>query len=156
VIRGCVVFSNTGTTRTAISTTTPVREILARGRRLRAGNRTPRVVGAPAVAAGAAVAVTAIIHGGHPAPDQAAANTGGQTGSGTTTNTQLAAFTVTRQPDGGVKVTIRQLSDAAGLAAALRADGVPAYVGFARPAPANCQTDPTPGGLPLPGRRAVH
>jgi hypothetical protein len=35
-----------------------------------------------------------------------------------------------RQPDGDVKVTIRQLSDAKGVAAALRADGVPAYVGF--------------------------
>jgi hypothetical protein len=43
------------------------------------------------------------------------------------------------------EITIRQLSGAKGLAAALRADGVPAYVGFASPAPATCQGDPTPG-----------
>jgi hypothetical protein len=131
--------------RAAIPMTTPVDEIFDRGRTLRAKNRMPRVTGALAVAAGAAVAVTAIIHGGHPTPGQGAANTGGQTGSGLATNPRLAAFTVTRQPDGDVKVTIRQLSGAKGLAAALRADGVPAYVGFASPAPATCQGDPTPG-----------
>jgi DNA-directed RNA polymerase specialized sigma24 family protein len=75
----------------------------------------------------------------HPAPGQAPTKTGGGASA------QLAAFTVTRQADGDVKVTIRQLSDAKGLAAALRADGVPAYVGFASPAPATCQGDPTPG-----------
>jgi hypothetical protein len=115
------------------------------GGALRAKNRILRVTGALTVAAGAAVAVTAIIHGGQPAPGQAAANTGGGTGPGATTNPQLAAFTVTRQPDGDVKVTIRQLSDAKGLASALRADGVPAYAGFASSATATCQGDPTPG-----------
>jgi hypothetical protein len=41
---------------------------------------------------------------------------------------QLAAWTVTKQTDGDIHVTIRDLRDAAGLQAALRADGVPAKV----------------------------
>ena len=129
--------------RTAIPMTTPVDEILDRGRALRASGRVPRVTGALAVAAGAAVAATAIIHGSHPTATQAAAKAGIEAAKSATT--RLAAFTVTRQADGDVKVTIRQLSDAKGLAAALRADGVSAYVAFASPAPATCQGDPTPG-----------
>jgi hypothetical protein len=49
---------------------------------------------------------------------------------------------VTRQAGGDVKVTIRQLRDRAGLAAALHADGVPAYVAFAGQVPARCQQYP--------------
>jgi hypothetical protein len=121
--------------RTAIPMTTSVDEIFDRGHRLRTRNRIPRVTGALAVAAGAAVAVAAIIPGGHAAPGQAAA----------TPRAQLAAFTVTKQADGDVKVVIRQLSDAKGLAAALRADGVPAFVAYASQGPATCGGDPTQG-----------
>jgi hypothetical protein len=42
----------------------------------------------------------------------------------------LAAWTVTRQPNGLVAVTIRELRDPAGLWRMLRADGVPANVRF--------------------------
>lgn len=42
----------------------------------------------------------------------------------------LAAWTVTREPNGLVAVTIRQLRDPAGLWRMLRADGVPANVRF--------------------------
>ena len=54
-------------------------------------------------------------------------------GSGGSTGTaQLTAWTVTRQADGNITITIRQLKDPAGLQATLRADGVPASVTFAR------------------------
>jgi hypothetical protein len=63
-----------------------------------------------------------------------------------TPNATLAAWTVATGADGTVQVTIRQLSDPAGLQAQLRADGIPANVSFdpdwsiARfPAPAGCQ-----------------
>jgi hypothetical protein len=119
--------------RTAVPMTTSVDEIFDRGNTLRTRNRIPRVTGALAVAAGAAVAVAAIIPGGHAAPGQAAPKA------------QLAAFTVTKQADGDVKVIIRQLSDAKGLAAALRADDVPAFVAYASQGPATCGGDPTQG-----------
>ena len=45
-------------------------------------------------------------------------------------DTQLAAWTVARQADGSIKVTIRELRDPAGLQQRLRADGVPASVTF--------------------------
>jgi hypothetical protein len=43
-------------------------------------------------------------------------------------NARLAAWTVTRQPDGAVAVTIRQLQDIPGLQQQLNADGVPTVV----------------------------
>jgi hypothetical protein len=43
---------------------------------------------------------------------------------------RLAAWTVTRQPDGGVAIYIRQLRHAAALQARLRKDGVPVRVQF--------------------------
>jgi hypothetical protein len=53
---------------------------------------------------------------------------------------RLAAWTVTRQAGGIIKVTFREAADAAGLQATLRADGVPASVSFTgQPNPA-CQT----------------
>lgn len=42
-----------------------------------------------------------------------------------------AAWTVAKQADGNIHVTIRQLRDPAGLQRTLRADGVPAIVTFA-------------------------
>jgi|HubBroStandDraft_1064217.scaffolds.fasta_scaffold27801_2 hypothetical protein len=49
---------------------------------------------------------------------------------------RLAAWTVATQTDGTIALTIRELSDPAGLQRTLRADGIPATVTFAsRPAP---------------------
>jgi hypothetical protein len=110
--------------RTMVPMTTPVDEIIDRGRAVRARRRVPRLAGALAAAAGAAAAVALLVPGTRPAA------------------TQLAAWTVTRQADGNVDVTIRQLSDPAGLAAALHGAGVPAYVAFAGPVPARCAQYP--------------
>jgi hypothetical protein len=114
--------------RTKVPMTTPVEEIVSRGRSVRARRRIPGLAGALAVAAGAAVAVAALVPSGHQAPRPATA--------------RLAAWTVTRQADGDVQVTIRELRDRTGLQAALHADGVPSYIAFAGPAPAYCQVAP--------------
>ncbi len=60
---------------------------------------------------------------------------------------QLAAWTVVKQADGDVSVTIRQLSDPAGLQRTLRADGIPASVTFADRENPSCQR--YPAGLAL-------
>jgi len=46
---------------------------------------------------------------------------------------QLAAWTVTRQANGTIKITFREAADAGGLQRTLRADGVPASVSRGRP-----------------------
>jgi hypothetical protein len=114
--------------RTTVPMTTPVQEIIRRGRAVRARRRVPGLAAVLAVTAGAAVAVTALASG-NPAPGQPRA--------------QLAAWTVTRQADGEVSVSIRELRDPAGLQATLRADGVPAvvYTGLSGPPP-GCQPEP--------------
>jgi hypothetical protein len=75
------------------------------------------LAGAAAVAACAALAVTALVPG----------RTGHHPG-----RIQLAAWTVQRDPGGLIKVTINDLRDAAGLQSTLRADGVPANVEFSQ------------------------
>jgi hypothetical protein len=114
--------------RTRFPMTTSVDEIISRGRAVRARRRIPGVAGALAVAAGAALAVTALIPSGHPGSPQP--------------RTQLAAWTVAKQPDGTIDVTIRELRDPAGLQAKLRADGVPAVVSGLSGRPAACRSYP--------------
>jgi hypothetical protein len=105
---------------------TSLEETVRRGRVLRArrrGYRTAAVAGAVAVAA---VAVTAVNLG---APARPVA---------------LDAWTVTVGPDHTVNVTVRQLSDAAGLQQTLRADGIPARVAFQSGMPSD--SPPLPAG----------
>ena len=53
---------------------------------------------------------------------------------------RLAAWTVAKQANGDIDVTINQLKDPAGLQATLRADGLPVTVSFSGPMPsASCQ-----------------
>ncbi len=120
-----------------VRTATPVERIVSRGRTLRTRRRIPRVAGAVAAAAGTAIALAALLPIG-PAPGQPA---GQQTGA------QLAAWTVTRQADGAVRVTIRELQDPAGLQRTLRADGIPASV--------TAIAQPNPACRPYPASRAL-
>ena len=107
----------------------PMERIAARGRALRARRRIPGLAaGALAVVGAAALAVTALLPAGHQAGRQPPA--------------QLAAWTVTRQADGTITVTVRQLRDPAGLQRRLRADGVPASVTFFGHEPRSCQGYP--------------
>lgn len=113
---------------TAVHSATPLEQIVTRGRRLRTRRRIPGIAGAFAVAAGLAVAATMLLPAGH----HPAAKPGARPG------VQLAAWTVVKQADGAVSVTIRELSDPAGLQRKLRADGIPASVTFFGQMPRAC------------------
>ena len=107
-----------------IRSSTPVDQIISRGHAVRTRRRIPAAAGALVVAGVAALGVTALAPAGHPAPTAA-----GQTGSHSAI-VRLAAWTVTKQPNGEIDVTIRQLQHPAQLQATLRADGLPAHVSF--------------------------
>ncbi len=95
----------------------PAGEIIARARRRRVRRRLiPGMTGVLALAAGAAVAVTALLPASHPASHRPGFH--------------LTAWTVVKQPGGTIKVTIHELRDPAGVQRRLRADGVPATVTF--------------------------
>ena len=113
---------------TGIHSTTPVEQIVSRSRAVRARRRIPGLAVALAVAAGAAVTVTAVLPASHRDSHQP--------------GVQLAAWTVFKQADGTVSVTIRELRDPAGLQRRLRADGVPASVTFFGQLPRSCQRYP--------------
>lgn len=98
---------------------TPLEEIVSRGRTVRGRRRLPVAAAAAGTVGAAAIAVGLALPAGHPA-----SHPGGPA------QAQLAAWTVTRQHNGSIKVTVRELRDPAGLQARLRADGVPASVTF--------------------------
>jgi hypothetical protein len=108
----------------------PVDRIVNRSRAIRARRRVTGASGALAVAAGAALAVTALLPGGHPAHPQppAAQPAHAQPPAAQPAHAQLAAWTVVKQADGNIAVTIREWRDPAGLQRTLRADGLPAVV----------------------------
>jgi hypothetical protein len=118
---------------TGVHTTTPVEQIASRGRAARARRRIPALAGALAVATGAALATTSLLPGTHQASPQPPA--------------QLAAWTVTRQADGNIRVTIRELRNPAGLQSKLRADGVPASVTLIGQQNPSCRRYPASPGL---------
>jgi murein DD-endopeptidase MepM/ murein hydrolase activator NlpD len=103
----------------------PTEQIVSRSRAVRARRRIPGLAAALAVAAGTAVAVTALLPASHQPSHQP--------------SVQLAAWTVAKEADGTVSVTIRELHDPAGLQRRLRADGVPASVTFFGQLPRSCQ-----------------
>ena len=107
--------------RNKVHMTTPVEQIINRGYTVRARRRIPGLAGVLALVAAAAFAVIALLPASH------------QPG------VQLAAWTVVKQADGTVSVTIRELRDPAGLQSRLRADGVPASVNFSGQRNLSCQ-----------------
>lgn len=111
--------------RRKVHMTTPVAQVISRGHAVRARRRIRGAAGVLAVVAGVAVlAVTALSPASHqPRP-------------------QLAAWTVVKQPDGNIDVTIRQLRDPAGLQSTLRRDGLPAVVDFNGQSNPACQLYP--------------
>jgi hypothetical protein len=123
---------------TDLHATTPVEQILRRGRAVRTRRRIPVLTGALAVVAGAAaLALTTLLPGVHqPIPRP-----------GTLPSAQLAAWTVTRQADGTIRVTIRELRDPAELQRQLRADGVPASVTLAGQENPSCRPYPASPAL---------
>jgi hypothetical protein len=109
---------------TGVRMDTPVDQIVARGRAVRARRRIPVAAGGLAAAAGVAIGVATLVSGGPHASHA--------------TSATLTAWTVQKQANGDVRVTIRDLRDPSGLQARLRADGIPANVSFSG-LPAACQ-----------------
>lgn len=99
---------------TSVHVITPVEQITRRGRAVRVRRRIPALASALAVAAGAAVAVTLLLPSTPRSRPQLTA--------------PVAAWTVAKLSDGTIQVTLRELSNPAGLQRELRADGVPASV----------------------------
>ncbi len=106
--------------RRKVPMTTPVEQIIKRSRAVRASRRIPVITGAMALAAGAAVAVTALLP----------ASPSGSHQPSHPVHVQLAAWTVVKRADGTILVRIREFRDRAGLQRKLRADGVPVSVIF--------------------------
>ena len=96
---------------------------------------------ASALAAGGAAALAVTALGGQPAP---AGNIAQNATSGSSpkptpaASTTLAAWTVTENPDGTLKVTVRETEDPSGLQATLRADGARVVVTASLAWPAAC------------------
>jgi hypothetical protein len=111
---------------TDVHMTVPEEQIMSRGRALRARRRIPVLGVALAGAAGAVLAATALVSASHQ-PD-----------------IRLAAWTVAKQANGDIDLTINQLRNPAGLQTALRADGLPVNVTFSGySASASCHVYPT-------------
>jgi hypothetical protein len=91
-----------------------VEAIMAGGRARRRRRLIPGMTGTLAVAAGAALAVTALTPASHQPKPQPPV--------------KLAAWSVTEKANGNITVVVRELADPAGLQSTLRADGVPANV----------------------------
>ncbi|HEY6310797.1 MAG TPA: hypothetical protein VIY52_08320 [Streptosporangiaceae bacterium] len=118
---------------TDIRSATPVQQIQRHGRAVRARRRIPLLAGAAAAAAGAVLAVTALLPGAHqPSPQPTA---------------QLAAWTVAKQADGTIRVTIFELRDPAELQRQLSADGVPASVTLIGQENPSCRPYPASAAL---------
>jgi hypothetical protein len=142
--------------RGTVVMTTPVEQIISRGRSVRARRRVPQATGVLGAAAAAAVAVSLALPASRPAASHPASSPG----------VQLAAWTVTRLAGGSIKVTFREATDPAGLQRTLRADGVPVSVTFTGQQNPACQPYTSSGSTtfwpfgpatgPLDGSRFIH
>jgi hypothetical protein len=119
---------------------TPLDAIVRNGRARRRRHRLTGLTGTMAVTAGMALAVTPLASSGH------AASQSGHPASHPLI-ARLAAWTVAKQANGDIKITIRELSDPSGLQSTLRADGVPANV--------SSSTQPDPSCQPYPMTQAL-
>jgi hypothetical protein len=127
--------------RGTVVMTTPVQQIISRGRTVRNRRRVPAAAGSLAAAAVVAFAVGVALPGSHPAARGPAASHPASPPS-----VRLAAWTVTRQADGNIKVSFRELADPAALQRTLRADGVPVSVTFTGRQNPACQPYSLPAG----------
>ena len=125
--------------RSKVVMTTPVEQIINRGRAVRVRRRVSGVAAAVGAAAAAAVAVGVAFPAGHPAVRPPAVRPPSASESARAPSVRLAAWTVTRQAGGSIKVTFRQATDPAGLQQTLRADGVPVSVTFTGEQNTACQ-----------------
>jgi hypothetical protein len=99
----------------------PADAIAREGRARRRRQTLISLTGATAAAAGTALAISALAAPGHPVSPSGSPARHPDTA-------RLAAWTVVKQANGEITVTVRQLRDPSGLQSTLRADGVPASV----------------------------
>lgn len=144
--------------RDKVPLSVPVEDIIRRGRTLHTRRMVPGVVGGLALASAVAVALSGqspadhqparqtTTLSTHPTSHQPAHLAGHPAASQPSSQptVRLAAWTVTKLPDGNISVTVRQLQDPAGLQSTLRSDGVPASVTFGQQTNPACE--PYPGG----------
>lgn len=116
---------------TGVRSATPVERIVSRSRAVRARRRIPAIAVAGTLAAAAAVAL------GVTTAQPTSHVYNGPEG-------QLAAWTVAKQADGSIRVTLHELRDPAGLQRTLRTDGVPVSVTFTGQQNPACQPYPGP------------
>lgn len=141
-----------------VHSTTPVDQIVSRGRVRRARNRIPVLAGALVVMVGTALAATALLsaspHPSHLAtrPVGRQAKPGAHPKHGNQATEVTAAWTVAEQANGDIRVTIREMRDPAGLQHRLRADGVPASVTFFEHGNPACQSYGSAGWSRLLGK----
>jgi hypothetical protein len=119
---------------------TPADAIAREGRARRRRHTLTSLTGATAAVAGTALAITALAVPGHPASQSGSPARHPDTA-------RLAAWTVAKQANGDITVTVRQLSDPSGLQSTLRADGVPASV--------TSVASPNPSCRPYPMTQAL-
>jgi hypothetical protein len=130
-----------------VSMTTPVEQIIRRGRAVRAWRRVPVVAAAVTASVAVAVPVSGAL-ASHSGSGHALASHPAASRSASGHDVQLAAWTVTRQADGSIRITFREAADAARLQRTLRADGIPANVTFTgRPNPACKPFNPSDSSL---------
>jgi hypothetical protein len=113
-----------------VHSVTAVDRIVSRSRAMRARRRVARTAATLGATTAAAVAVSVALAASHPAASHLAARHPAASHPASGPSVQLAAWTVTRQADGLIRVTFRQAIHAAALQRTLRADGVPASVTF--------------------------
>jgi hypothetical protein len=115
-----------------VRSVTTLDRIVSRSRTVRVRRSVTGVAAAVGVvaAAGVAVAVSVAMPASLPAASPPAHSHTAASHPVSRPSVRLAAWTVTRQADGTIKITFRQATDAAGLQQTLRADGVPASVTF--------------------------
>jgi hypothetical protein len=103
--------------------------VVRHGRAVRRRRRLRGLTGAVALTGAAVAAVALLVPGGQ------------------ATTARLAAWTVTRNPDSGITVTVNEMKDPGGLEATLRANGIPARVTFD---PLRAMNQPLPAGCTAP------
>ena len=114
-----------------------------RPRKLTWSTRRKAGFGITAVAAAAAVALVVLGTASSPAPGHPAAGHPAASHPASGPAAQLAAWSVTRQPDGSIQVSFfGEMRDPAALQRTLRADGVPASVTFIGQQNPACQVIP--------------
>lgn len=107
---------------------TPADAIARRGRARRRRHTLTSLTGATAALAGTALAITTLAAPGHPVSESSSPVSQSGSPARHPGTARLVAWTVAKQANGDITVTVRQLSDPSGLQSTLRADGVPASV----------------------------